>query len=392
MSARILGYNDEIRFLIYLAILVMAADAFTLTFYGVLRGYQLLKFEAYGLLIGQTTIAAIGAVILIFNPTLPLLIVALFSGSAVNMFWSGSVVVKKLGCRSLVPVFNAIEMKKMISIAIPFFLAGVFVKIYSYTDTIILSKYINETAVGIYAIAYKLTYSFQFLPMAFVAALYPGLSALIATDKEKLKETFFDAMWYMLIVSVPIVFGVWSIAPELINLFVGPEFVDSIYPLRVLIFVLIPIFLDFPVGSLLNAAGMQSIKTTLMGITMVINVVANAILIPKYGIIGASISGVISFVFLLFGGLVFVSRVVDFSFLRFASISVKIIISGAVMAAIVVILKNYVNVAIVIPAASVIYLAMLLATRSISRGHLIHAVSFLRIKNSSYETNSSSNS
>ena len=52
----------------------------------------------------------------------------------------------------------------------PFALAAIFVKIYSTTDALLLEFYLGESAVGMYSIAYKLTYAFQFFPMAFVAA------------------------------------------------------------------------------------------------------------------------------------------------------------------------------------------------------------------------------
>ena len=53
-------------------------------------------------------------------------------------------------------------------------------------------------------------------------------------------------MWYMAILSAPIVFGLCAIAPEAI-LLAGDGYAGiATAVLQVLVFVLIPIFLDFP--------------------------------------------------------------------------------------------------------------------------------------------------
>ena len=136
----------------------------------------------------------------------------------------------------------------------------------------------------------------QFLPLAFAAALYPTFSSQMAGDQTALKQTFDSSIWYMLILSVPIAFGLWAVAPEAVQL-AGSEYAASAIVLQSLVFVLIPIFLDFPVGSLLNAADRQSTKTWLMGITMVINIILNALFIPQFGIVGAAYAALVSFSF-----------------------------------------------------------------------------------------------
>ena len=187
-------------------------------------------------------------------------------------------VVRRFGKQCLVPSLNRQQTIQLLKIAFPFALAAIFVKVYSYVDSIFISKIIGTTAVGIYSLAYKFTYAFQFLPLAFTAALYPGLSSLVGKDEKALAKLFEKGMWYVLLLAVPITFGIWAIANDAV-LLAGEGYRDAGPVLSLLIFVLIPIFLDFPVGSLLNAANKQIIKTTIMGITMVINVLLNLLFI-----------------------------------------------------------------------------------------------------------------
>jgi O-antigen/teichoic acid export membrane protein len=106
----------------------------------------------------------------------------------------------------------------------------------------------------------------------------------------------------MLIASVPMTALLSSLAPRLIERLYGSAFAGSVAPLVILPWVLIPIFLDFPIGSLLNSTHRAHQKTTAMGITMVVNVLANLWLVPAYGPAGAAWAGVISFWLLFFIG------------------------------------------------------------------------------------------
>jgi O-antigen/teichoic acid export membrane protein len=177
---------------------------------------------------------------------------------------------------------------------------------------------------------------------------------------------------------VPIAFGIWAIAPDAVGL-AGDGYADAAPVLRVLIFVLIPIFLDFPVGSLLNAADKQSTKTAVMGVTMVINVVANAILIPMYGTMGAAFSAVISFFFLFFGGVYFVPTILpSYRSGRLARVVGPIVLCGLVMGLVCAALRPYLSYVLVVPIGGVAYVALLFATKSIPKHHLDHALAILR--------------
>jgi len=275
--------------------------------------------------------------------------------------------VKRLGWSALRPTWK--QGWKPLKIAFAFFLAAAFVKIYSYVDSIMLSTQLGNEAVGIYSVAYKLTYAFQFFPLAFIGALFPAMSQA-AHDPNRLKKIFLDALWYMMLIGCPIVFGVWSIAPELIVAFYGLEYVGSILPLQVLIFVLVFIFLDFPIGSLLNATDRQSIKTGIMGGTMVINIAANIVLIPRYEVLGACIAALISFVFMFGAGWFFTRKVFPITALDVTRRIGGIFAAAIIMAIVVTFVKPLLHFSLAIPLGAIVYIALLFAFRSITSDHL----------------------
>lgn len=370
LTGRFLGYEPKVQTLIVISSLVLVIDALQVFFYGVLRGFQALQYEAVGIFSGMVTTAFLGALVLVFAPSLPLLVVALIAGSSVNLFVSSCHVAKRVGWSTLVPRWSGNDARVIMKMAFPFALAAIFVKVYSYIDSIFISKFLDTTAVGLYAIAYKFTYAFQFLPLAFVAALYPGMSAVAGKDEVALNRILLKSMWYMAILSAPIVFGLYAIAPEAI-LLAGDGYIGGTSVLQTLVFVLIPIFLDFPIGALLNASGKQTIKTAIMGVTMVINIVLNVVLIPKVGILGAGYAALASFVFMFIAGLFFIPSVIPrFSFFQLMRLVVPIYLVGIVMLITVIVLKPIIGWIPVIPVAGGVYLGGLLVTKSIKPSDL----------------------
>lgn len=364
----ILGFAGEAKMLTQIAVIVMLLDTISLSFYGVLRGMHVLKYESLGIFLGQTITTIIGGVALYSGVTdLRWLIVALMAGSLWNAIFAAYNVVRRVGVSALMPRYSM--GVKPLKMSVMFFLSAVFVKVYSYVDSFTLNLEIGMAAVGVYSVAYKLTYAFQFLPLAFVGALYPAMSAE-ANNPVALKSTLLKAEWYLALLAAPIVFGIFAIAPELIQFFYGSGFATAGETLQILIFVLIFIFLDFPFGSLMNATGRQGIKTAIMGVTMVINIIANLTLIPIYGIRGAAISALISFIFMFLAGFFSVRYLAKVTAMELLSATGGLFASGAMMAAVVLILKPYIHWMLTIPVGAAVFFLIAFITRSITFEHL----------------------
>jgi len=361
----LLGYVPGVQALIALACVILVVDALQVFFYGVLRGFQALQFEAVGVFSGMLTTAIVGGLVLFFAPSLPLLIIALMAGSFINLAVAASRVAKRLGWSTLIPHWSSQDARLILTMAFPFALAAIFVKVYSYVDSIFISKILDTTAVGLYAIAYKFTYAFQFLPLAFIAALYPGMSAVAGKDEVALERVLLKSLWYMAVLSSPIVFGLYAVAPEAISL-AGEGYEQATVVLQALVFVLIPIFLDFPIGALLNACGKQTTKTAIMGVTMVINIVLNAILIPQVGILGAAYAALASFVFMFAAGLFYIPSVLpSFSFGRLLRTIAPMYLVGSIMLVVVLALKPVIGWIPVVLVGGIVYLVGLVLTGSL---------------------------
>ncbi len=372
-----LGFSSETASLTTIAIGVMLADTISLTFYGVMRGFQNLRYESIGIFVGQILTAIVGGTALIVGlEDLRILIVALVVGSIWNALFASLQVIRRLGFGALSPSLSL--GLAPLKASLMFFLAAVFVKIYSYVDSFILNRVIDEAAVGVYSAAYKLTYAFQFLPLAFVGALYPAF----ASEKEasELRVIFLKSEWYLALLAAPIVFGIFALAPEIINTFYGAEFAGAASALQILIFVLVFIFFDFPIGAALNARGHQATKTLIMGATMIINIVANLLLIPKLGVPGASVAGLLSFSFMFFAGWIALQKIIHLPLRKLINETGGLYLGGAVMALVVVVSKELIPWIFTIPLGAAVFFAVAFMTKAIDKQHLKSLKSLLAKK------------
>jgi len=363
ISAKLLGHSPLTLELIAIAGVVMLLDAFHLTFYSVLRGMQILKYESVGMVVGQGITLTLGICALVLHLPLHAFLASLAFGSAWNVIFSLRIL-RRHGI-SLAPRIEGKIARTLARVAIPFALSGIFVKVYSYIDTVLLQSMKGDLVVGWYSVPYKITYAFQFLPLALSAAVYPALSAAWHDDKERMRWIFEKALRYSILLSLPIAFGIAALAPEIILTIYGADFANSILPLEISIFGLVFIFLYFPVGALLNATDRQTVNTTFMGLTMALNIIMNLLLIPKYGAVGASIAAVSTNAFLWFGTMLWSMRTAKPSGYVARTLA-KALIAVMIMSTAVLTLKQIIFWPLTILIGGVVYGGVLYALRALT--------------------------
>ncbi len=373
----IMGYPAETKLMVYLSGIVMLLDSFNVTFYAVFRGLHNLKYESIGVVVGEIIIITIGSISLFLGAPLYFLILALMSGSIFNSVFSFGLLLRKTDVRPSLALDRSI-LVALFRIAYPFALAGIFVKVYSYIDSVLLSKMIGDVAVGFWSVAYKITYAFQFIPMAFAAAAFPAMSAYFVSDKTMLRKTFERLLFYLAILAVPISFGIFSLAEPLVLKLYGAPYAASVLPLQVAVFAVIFIFLNYPVSSLLNATDRQMTNTTIIGVSMAINVILNVILIPKMSFLGAAVAAVVSHTLLFIVGLIFAGRVVEYNKKFIFGSLFKIVFSAAVMSAAIIYLRPYIYWLILIPIGAVIYFGLLFLIRGMELRDVINIFKVLK--------------
>ncbi|NCN07373.1 flippase [Candidatus Falkowbacteria bacterium] len=368
-AVNLMGYPEITKQLVYVTGLVIVLDSFSIAFYSVLRGLQNLVFESLGVIVNQIILLSLGFVVLQLNLGLVVLMSVYVVGTLFNLFYSAALLSFKYKVFPK-PDFSASLILKILKISLPFAIAGVFVRLYSYMDVIILSKLTNDEAVGIYSVAYKVTFALQFIGVAFSAAIYPAFCNYFVSSKEMLAKSFTKSVYYLLIISMPLSVGIITIADKAIVPIFGAGYSEAIVPLQILMVSLVIIFLAFPVGALLNAANKQTANTVVLGFIALFNIVANLILVPMFSYNGAALAALLSYVLLFFIGLILVGSVINYDKKYLLISAVKIIISCVAMGFLVIFLKERLHFMIVIPIGALAYFVVLYVTKGFTQNDI----------------------
>lgn len=374
IAAQLMGYSPVIKALIYVAGVVMLLDSFSLTFWAVVRGFQNLRWESINVIIFQIILVSLGGIFLIKGYGVLPLVYALLAASLFQFFFSIHAVNKY--CRNYLRnwrfQWDPHTFKSLIKISLPFALAGIFIRIYTSFDTVMISKMIGDQAVGWYSIPIKIVLAFQFLPLAFVASLYPAMSAAYQNAKinnetpDRLIGLFEQSMRYLMIMGFPIGFGISVLAERLITDIWTDSFLPTVWPMRILMAGLIILFLSFPLGSLLNATDRQKINTKNIGIMLISNIVLNFMLIPIYGITGAAIASFIASSILFILNLIQSHKIISFNPKPLIIYASKIFAASSIMSVIAWYMDS-ITLFIVAPVSAAVYIALLFLTRALTK-------------------------
>ena len=365
----VIFYSDAVRNLIYLTTAIVLIDSFTLLFYGYIRGRQSLKFESWGTIIFQLIIMVMGLSLMQITNNVLVLLTVLFTASLFNLIFSGIILVKKFKVKFKL-YYRQDFVKKIIAVTLPFALAAIFAKIYAYMDTFLLKMFLGDAEVGFYSIAYKITFALQFIPLAFVAALYPAFSSYFKNDYEQLKKVFAKAFNYLAFIALPVSFGVIALAEEIVAKLYTQEFSFSILPLQVLIVSIPFLFINFSLSSFLNATNRQKINTRNLGLVMALNVILNIIFIPRLGIWGASLASSLSTLLLFTLNLTAVLRVTSFKAKLFKPL-IGSLFSALIMFGVVLYMKDIIHWILSIIVGVIVYLVLMFITKTLKQSDIM---------------------
>ncbi|HOZ56339.1 MAG TPA: flippase [bacterium] len=365
----LLGYPSITKQLVYISVVSMILDSFTLSFFAVARGFHNLKYESVASVIFQLIVIILGFLVIKFNYGLKWQMSVLALASIFNFLYAFNIVILKLKTKILASLDKGL-IKNMALLVIPFALYGIFQRMFTYFDSMLLSFFAGDKYVGLYQVTFKIIFALQFLPMAFTASVYPAFASYWTSNREQLAITFERAMNYLIVISLPITFGIISISDKLISIF-KPEYIEALLPLNIGMLALLFLFVNYPVGSLLNACDRQKRNTINMAVALVFSIILNLILIPRWQAVGASITVVAANFLMLSLGLIVVPQIIKYNKKKVAVIFIKTLFASFLMAGFVILFKPFINIFLLIGLAGVLYLLVILALGGFKKEDLI---------------------
>lgn len=181
--------------------------------------------------------------------------------------------------------------------ALPFmWIAGLYL-LNSRTDLIMLGSLKNSYEVGVYAIASRAAELTGLAMSATNTVLAPKIAQLYhAGDHATLRRLVHGAMRRVMAVSLPLGVVLFVGADWLLTVFYGERFAGGAVVMRILIVAQVLVVGSGPLGTVLNMTGHTRANTNNMLIAVILNVVLNVLLIPRFGANGAAAATAVSLV------------------------------------------------------------------------------------------------
>jgi O-antigen/teichoic acid export membrane protein len=135
---------------------------------------------------------------------------------------------------------------------------------------------------------------------------------------------------------------------------------------------LIFIFLGFPTGSMLNACNKQIISSLNLGIVMVVSIVMNLLLIPRFDVLGATVTAFATNVLLALLGFYWVEKIVEYN-KKFLWLSFfRIMLAGVIMGGFIYACRERIHFLLLAIVGAIIYFIMLYLLRGYTKKDVVN--------------------
>jgi len=198
-------------------------------------------------------------------------------------WWAG-----RSGGRIRFALFDSGLAKEFLKESWPLLLSGLAVTLYLKVDILMLRGLAGVTQVGIYSAAVRLSEVWYFIPVAVSASLLPALMRARAQGArvygDRLQRSYDLNAGLAYLVSIPLALA----SPWVVSAAYGAEFMDAGPVLAVHIWSSIFVFLGVARGQFLSNEGHVRFYLLATVAGLVVNVVLNLTLIPRYDGLGAA--------------------------------------------------------------------------------------------------------
>ncbi len=287
------GYSSEIILGIFLYSTSFLFAAFLVPIQTVLEGNERLDHTTIIDVIGRVGFYAFGGALLLLGGGYISLVVASLIVMPLQIIYAIRTV-RKHKLMSFRPRIEINSWPSILRSGLPFGVISLFLTIAFSIDTVMLSWFETDAAVGWYNVAYGLVQSIPFFFTGFSKAILPSLSKTYVFDPIEVNRWYRTSIKFILIVSLPIAVGGMILSIPLIRFLYTDEYLPSAIALKVLIWdIPFLMFTSFG-GNITTIVNEERAAARIYGINTLANVILNLIAIPRFGVIGASLVTVVT--------------------------------------------------------------------------------------------------
>jgi O-antigen/teichoic acid export membrane protein len=159
-------------------------------------------------------------------------------------------------------------------------------------DILVLQHFRPLDQVGIYAVAQSVAETVTILALGFAGSMLPLVARLDGVERQNLTG---EAIRNCSLLGAVAVVGLSILGPPLVPVVFGQDFADAVTPLLILLPSMWFLGIALAIGSTLRGYGRPGLASLLAGLSMVVTIGLDLILIPSYGVTGAAIASAVAY-------------------------------------------------------------------------------------------------
>jgi O-antigen/teichoic acid export membrane protein len=231
------------------------------------------------------------------------------------------------------------EIRPIIKFALSSYALSILYNLLNRIDVYLLSILTTPYVVGIYGPAAFVGSTFLVLLTSVDQALMPFMSRIYGKHgTSSFKSSAVQASRFLLLFFFPLGFAVAASSPTLVTVLLGSRFAESAYPMAIIIAGIVLFSPGLIANNLLRSAGYTGVALKASTAALLLQVVILLIMIPQFGILGASAARFVGYIVLaipllyslhVIGGLDFDRQSLKYGLIGSGIISLEIIAIGA---------------------------------------------------------------
>jgi O-antigen/teichoic acid export membrane protein len=244
---------------------------------------------------------------------------------------------------------------KIVTASLPFAAIQVSLSFSFRADTVLQSHFkIPFDDIGWYFAAYQLVFTMLGFVQNFTEAVMPTLSREHATNPGSIKPWYFNTSRVMFALGLPVGVGGILLADKMIAFLFRPQILPAAVPLAILVWDIPFVMYHAFCGNVAQSMQKEKRAAYIYGSLGIFNVLMNLFLIPRFGVIGSAFVTVMTDMFGAMQYYVFLRHELGagLQFSRF----VRIIIGCALMGLVLLLLRDRLNVILVILIGGAVYM------------------------------------
>jgi len=220
-------------------------------------------------------------------------LVTLFDSISLAVFsW---LIYKSQRLPNFIKYFELNTAKRLLKDSWPLVFSSIAIAVYMRIDQVMIKNLLGDREVGLYSAAVKLVEVWYFIPMIITQSLFPAIVNAKKINEELYYERLQQLLSLLIWIAISLALIICLLSKHIIYFLYGERFIEASPALAISVWASLFVFIGVGTSQWFLTENLQNLSffRTLYG--AIINIVLNFILIPFFGIIGASISTILSY-------------------------------------------------------------------------------------------------